>query len=592
MKRHEVKEEHRWRLEDIFLSQPEWEQQLNLLNKDIAGILAFKGKLKTADTILEAFKFGDDISKRIEKIIYYSMMFKDQDQGNSKANEYFAKAITVSTHYSSYASFINPELSNLPNEELQALIDNPNFSDHDYSLKMILKNKQHILSEGEERILALSSKTFYAFSEIHSKLDNVDMVLPKVELDGKKTQLTHGNYALFLTNPDQKTRAKAFKAYYKAYGGIINTLGANFAASVGKDNMLATVRKYKSAQEQSILSDDIPTGVYTKLLDAVNKNLSTLHDYMAFRKKILRLDQLHMYDLHCPIFEKAEIKLPYDEAYDLCVEGLEPLGAEYKQLMNRARDDRWIDVEETENKRSGAYCCGVYGVHPYVLLNYTQTTNDIFTIAHEMGHAMHSYYSAKIQPYAKNDYAIFVAEVASTVNEVLLLKHLLKTQKDPNIKKYLLSYYLDMFRTTLFRQTMFAEFESKTHADEQKGKPLTVDYLNKTYSALNKKYYGAATTQDKQIRLEWARIPHFYRAFYVYQYSTGIISAINIASKMLNNEEGAFAKYKTFLSAGGSKSPFDILKDTGVDLLSDNPYNVAFGEFSDTLSELKKLCGL
>jgi len=590
MKRHEVKEAYRWRLEDIFISNAEWEKELASVNKEMTGILSFKGKLKNADKLLEAFNFNDSIGKRLEKLFCYAMMLNDQDLSDTKASELKAKALTIYTNFSSYASFIDPELSSLPEDELQSFIDDPKFAPYEYSLKQIIVNKRHILSEGEEKILALSGKTFSAFSQIHSKLDNVDMVLPKIDVDGVKTQLTHGNYGLLLQNPNQAIRAKVFKGYYKAYEGIINTLGANFAASVGKDNLLASVRKYSSAQEQAVSSNDVPAGVYDKLVKKVNDNLKNLHNYMAFRKKIMGVEQLHMHDLHCPIFEQADLKLDFDKAYQLCIEGLKPMGEEYNKLLKQAIDDRWIDVEETENKRSGAYCCGVYGVHPYVLLNYTPTTNDIFTIAHEMGHAMHSYYSAKVQPYAKNDYAIFVAEVASTVNEVLLLKHLLKTVDNPNIKKYLLSYYLDMFRTTLFRQTMFAEFESVTHSDEQSGKPLTVEHLNKTYAALNKKYYGPATTQDKQIRLEWSRIPHFYRAFYVYQYSTGIISAINIANMMLSGQKDAFTKFKTFLSAGGSKSPFEILKDTGVDLLSDEPYEYAFSEFEKTLSELKALC--
>jgi oligoendopeptidase F len=290
------------------------------------------------------------------------------------------------------------------------------------------------------------------------------------------------------------------------------------------------------------------------------------------------------------VFEKAELAVDFERAYELVLEGLRPMGAEYLGLLRTARQNRWIDIEETDNKRSGAYACGVYGVHPYVLLNYKQTTHDVFTIAHEMGHAIHSYYSAKTQPFAKSDYAIFVAEVASTVNEVLLLKRLVAAANDERMKKYLLSYYLDMFRTTLFRQTMFAEFEKTVHESEAAGTPLTPDYLSKVYYKLNKKYYGPETTHDRQIRLEWARIPHFYRAFYVYQYATGIISAVHIANSILSGAPGAFDRYKTFLSAGGHKSPYEILKDAGSDLLKPDVYDTAFGEFRTTLKELKELC--
>jgi len=589
LSRNQVKQEHKWRLEDIFVSLADWNQELVAINKDMVAVLSYKGRLKDADTILACFNFLDAMGKRIEKLYCYAMMYKDVDLTDTMAAECKSKAQNVFVSFNAYTSFVTPELSNLAVETLEEFIADTRFKNYDYSLKNILKSKAHILSEAEERLLALSGKTLSAFSDIFSQINNVDLKLPKVNIDGKPIELSHGNYGMLLQHNLQDTRKKVYKAYYKAFEGVINTIAANFGASINKDNFLAAARNHKSAREKSVFNNDVPVAIYDKLLQKVDSNLSLMHDYMHFRKKVLKLENLCMYDLHVPMFDKADIKLPYDKAYDLMVEGLEPMGAEYRQLLIKAKNDRWIDVEETANKRSGAYCCGVYGAHPYVLLNYTPTTNDIFTIAHEMGHALHSYYSDKTQPYGKNDYSIFVAEVASTVNEVLLLKHLLKTQKEPHIKKYLLSYYLDMFRTTLFRQSMFAEFEATVHAAEQKGVPLTVDYLNKTYNNLNKKFYGNAVTYDKSIRLEWARIPHFYSSFYVYQYATGLTSAINIANSILSGETSTFDRYKKFLSAGGHKSPFDILKDAGVDLLTDAPYDIAFDEFRKTLDELKAL---
>jgi oligoendopeptidase F len=374
-----------------------------------------------------------------------------------------------------------------------------------------------------------------------------------------------------------------------AVKSVINTIAANYAASVNKDNFLSLARGYGSALERALEASDVSAEIYDALIKAVGDNLAPVHDYVDLRKRVLNAEQLHMYDLYVPMFENADISRSYEDAYKLVIEGLRPLGSEYAELLKTAKDARWIDVEETENKRSGAYSCGVYGVHPYVLLNYTRTTHDIFTIAHELGHAMHSHYSAAALPYAKHDYVIFVAEVASTVNEVLLLKHLLAGAADKGIKKYLLSYYLDMFRTTLFRQTMFAEFENAAHKTEAAGKPLTVESLSSLYMKLNKKYYGPAVMHDRDIRYEWARIPHFYHAFYVYQYATGLTSAVQIAADILKNGEPAVARYKRFLSAGGSKSPYEILKDAGVDLKSPESYETAFKEFAATLEELKGL---
>ncbi|MCL2847444.1 MAG: oligoendopeptidase F [Firmicutes bacterium] len=590
LKQQDVQEKHRWRLEDIYASPTEWEEELQKANKDSVKVLKFKGKLSSADGVLEAYAFCDDFEQRLEKLYCYAMLASDRDLADSKFQEYRTKAYTLMVKFNSAASFMNPELSKLEESFLQELIQDSRFSAYTYRLEEIIKNKKYILSEAEERILALAGKTLAGFKETFSKIDNVDLKFPTITVDGEKHPLTHATYAELLSHPNQELRKKAFRTLYKTYEGVIHTLCANFGSSINKDNFLATVKGYKSALDLSLTNNDVPSEVYGKLLSQVDENLPAMHDYMEFRKKQLKLEEIHMYDLHVALFEDAELRLDYEGAYDLMLEALKPMGEEYLQLLTKARKNRWIDVEETENKRSGAYSCGVYGVHPFVLLNYKPTTHDVFTLAHEMGHALHSFYSSKNQPYAKNDYSIFVAEVASTVNEVLLLKHLQKTVTDEKIKRYLLSYYLDMFRTTLFRQTMFAEFEREVHTKEQAGTPLTVDYLSKYYLKLNKKYYGSAVSVDRQIKYEWARIPHFYSAYYVYQYATGITSAVTIANGILSGDPKALERYKQFLSAGGHKSPYEILKDAGVDLLTDQPYKVAFGEFKSALKELKKLC--
>ncbi len=590
MKRSEVELKYKWNLDDIFVNISEWEKEYSALNKEIVKILTFKGKLGVKENLLECFKFRDNINQRMERLYCYTMLKKDENAKDETAQSLNSRAETLFVQYGSLSSFITPEISALDETTLKEFIRDPDFSDYDYALSEIIREKKHILSASEERLLARGGKVFSSFHDIFHTIDSVDLPLPVISVNGKREQMTHGKYSLWLQNPDAEVRKKAFKGMYAAVESLINTLTANYASAVNKDNFLAEVRGYKSAMEKSLSGNDVPTAVYDTLVKKTSQNLDAVHDYVALRKKVLKADNLHMYDLYVPMFENADIACDYEEAFEMVLKGLAPMGEEYLSMLRKARDERWIDVCETDNKRSGAYSCGVYGVHPYVLLNYSRTTHDVFTIAHELGHSMHSYYSSKTQPYAKSDYVIFVAEVASTVNEVLLLKYLLGVTKDENLKKYLLSYYLDTFRTTLFRQTMFAEFEAAAHKMEAGGQPLTVETLCKTYMKLNKKYYGPAAKHDKQIRMEWARIPHFYSPFYVYQYATGIVSAVNIANSILSGGKPAFDRYKMFLSAGGCKSPYEILQDCGVDLMTDYPYEVAFGEFRDTLKELKKLC--
>jgi oligoendopeptidase F len=589
MKRSEVKPENTWNLSDIFINAGEWENEFARLNTEIVRTAVFRGRLGDKKTLLDALRFCDGLSARIEKIYVYAMFCKDENGRDPRAAALRARAETLYVRFGAEASFITPELSALEETALEAFIADPDFSDYDYMLKSIIREKKHILSEKEEKLLALGGRTFSAFREIFSNIDDVDLPLGTIKADGKTEKLSHGKYGLFLQHKDQGVRKKAFDAMYKAVGSLVNTIAANYAASVGKDNFLASARGYGSALARALGSNDVPVAVYDTLVERAGANLGAVHDYVKLRKKILGLPVQHMYDLYTPLFDNASVTCGYDKAYAMVAEGLKPLGGEYAELLERAKSERWIDVEETEDKHSGAYSCGVYGVHPYVLLNYHPTVHDIFTIAHEAGHAMHSYYSSGAQPYAKHDYSIFVAEVASTVNEVLLLKHMLAVSSDNGVKKYLLSYYLDMFRTTLFRQTMFAEFERDVHAADAEGSPLTVESLSKAYFALNKKYYGAGVRHDAQIRFEWARIPHFYRAFYVYQYATGLVSAVNIAGAILADGEPALARYKEFLSAGGKKSPYEILKDCGVDLCAAAPYDKAFGEFRSALAELEAL---
>ena len=588
MKRSEVEKKYLWALEDVYASDDLWEKDYKELDKSVNFVSAYKGKLSDKAKLLELLKKSDETEIKLEKLYSYARMRLDQDSSNNFYAGLTDRAQALLVKYSAVGSYINPELCSLDEKYIESLISDPDFSDYDYMLKGVLRRKKHTLGENEEKLMSMAQSPLSQFQSAFSKIDNVDVQLGSVKVDGRKVKLTHGTYAQLLQNPDQNVRKAAFTTYYKGYENLLNTLTAVYAGSVKSDVFSATARGYKSCLEAAMFNENVPECVYTNLIESVDKNCKYVHDYVAYRKTALGVERLNMYDMYVPIVEGADMSLPFEEAFNLVKKGLAVMGDEYAGLLQKAHDERWMDVYETENKRSGAYSWGSYSTKPFVLLNYSATIHDIFTIAHELGHSMHSYYSNHTQPYSKAGYAIFVAEVASTVNEVLLLKYLLGTTTDKKMKKYLLSYYLDMFRTTLFRQTMFAEFEKISHDMEQKGKPLTPKSLSDAYMKLNKKYYGPAVTHNKQIATEWARIPHFYNAFYVYKYATGITSAVNIANSILK-DNSFVAQYKKFLSAGGSDSPYEILKIAGVDLATRAPFDFAMNEFKDTLQQLKAL---
>lgn len=585
MKRSEVDKKYLWSLEDIYSDDRLWEKDCKELEKQADFPLAYRSKLSDKSKLLELLKKSDEYEIRLEKLYSYAKMRLDQDSSDDHYSALTDRGEALFVKYSSACSFINPELCAADESYIRALIEDPAFSDYDYMLKGILRKKKHTLSEKEEKLLSLSRAPLSMFQTAFGKIDNVDVKLGSVKAGGKKIKLTHGAYSQLLQNPDQNVRRAAFNTYYKGYESLLNTIAAVYAGSVKADVFMARARGYKDCLSAAMFNENVPECVYTNLIESVNDNCRYVHEYVAYRKRALGVERLNMYDMYVPIVEGAEMSLPFEEAFELVKKGLAVLGDEYVSLLQKAKDERWMDVYETENKRSGAYSWGSYSTKPYVLLNYSATMHDIFTIAHELGHSMHSYYSNHTQPYSKSGYAIFVAEVASTVNEVLLLKYLLKTTSDKKTRKYLLSYYLDMFRTTLFRQTMFAEFEKISHDMEQKGKPLTPGALSAAYLKLNKKYYGAAVTHNKPISYEWARIPHFYNAFYVYKYATGITAAVNIAAGILQDPSN-IEKYKRFLSAGGSDSPYEILKIAGVDLAERKPFDAAMREFKQSLDML------
>ena len=587
--RKDVPQNRKWDTSVIFASQKEWDDLYASLEGKL-DFSAYKGKLNNAETILACMEAVNAVVKDLSLLSVYAFMRRDEDTRLSEFDALQTRVQMLSMKFSANVSFINPELTALPVEKLEELAADPRLKDYDYTIRGIIKGKPHVLSEEIETLLSQESRIFGGFQNIFSMINNADLPLPTIRVNGEKVRLTHGTYGLMLNSPDRRVRRAAFKAFNKVYMDLINTITATYVGNIDKDVFLARIRKYDSCLQMALAGEDVDVQVYKNLLDSVNANLPLLHRYFKDRKKILGVKTLHMYDIYTSLVENAEIKVDYEEAFDIVKEGLAPLGEQYGKLLQEAHDNGWIDVEETEGKRSGAYSISVYGLkHPYVLLNYQKTTGNVFTLAHELGHAMHSYFSERNQPYEKSSYKIFVAEVASTVNEVLLLKHLLKKTEDVKLKKYLLSYYMDTLKGTLFRQTQFAEFEYLSHDMAEKGKPLTKDALCQAYLELNKKYYGPAVESDPEIAYEWARIPHLYRRFYVYKYATGIVSAVSIAERILNEGQSAVDDYFRFLSSGGSDSPVELLKLAGVDLTKTDAFDSCMASFKAALEEFEQL---
>ncbi len=591
MERKEIAENLQWKTSDIFSSDEEWDKAYAAFEAEYTNFPfdKYSGKLGNKEDLLACFAMSDKISRQIELLYVYAHLKHDEDLRVAKYTSMHAKVGALISKIFAQLSYVEPELTALEDKVLQSFIDDKDFAEYDYKLRKIAASKAHVLSAAEERLLTLGSDVMRDFQSVFMMLDNANLNLPKAKLDGEEVQMSHGLYGVVLHSQNGEERKEWFEKYYEAYIKLIDAISQTYVSNVKKDVFYKTVRNYDSCMAMAMDGEDVQPIVYENLIEAVHAALPTMHDYISTRKEVLGLEEQHMYDIYAPLVEDADIKLPFNEAYDLVIEGLAPLGESYQNILRKGRADGWIDVCENEGKRCGAYSAGVYDTHPYVLLNYQESTNDIFTIAHEMGHAIHTYKSNETQPYAKADYTIFLAEIASTVNEVLLLKHLYKKTDDKNVKKYLLNYYMDSIRATLFRQTQFAEFEQIAHAKAEEGEALTKESLCETYYDLNKQYYGEGIVHDEKIAYEWARIPHFYNAFYVYKYATGIISAISIVKRILTEGESAVKDYFTFLSSGGCQDPVSILQKAGVDLTTKEPFKVAMQEFADTLSEFKKL---
>ncbi len=589
LERKKVNDRYKWKVSHIVENDEVWNEKFQAIVAEFQILPTYKGKLGDDATLLEFLKKQDELTIELIKLYLYAHMNSDADTRDDNYQQMQRRIQSALVMISSSLSFVETEICLRSEEQLLALSKKPEFSDYSYMLEKLAKDKKHVLSEEVEKVLADVGSFSGGFREAFSMFDNADVKFKKITIDGVETEMSHGVYGYALQCGDQATRQAAFESMFGAYKDHINTIAALYGNHVKKDAFYAKTKKYDSCLSMALEQNDVDPAAYENLIKTVDENCKYMHKYMAFRKKALGVEKLNMWDLHTSIVKDVDIAVPYEKAYKMVKEALKPLGEEYQGLLTEAYENGWIDVCETKGKRSGAYSTSTYGCHPFVLLNYQQTSHDIFTIAHELGHAMHSHYSQENQPFAKSDYVIFVAEIASTVNEVLMLKYLISKSKDVEMKKYLLSYYLDMFRTTLFRQTMFAEFELEAHKLAEADAPITANALSEIYYNLNKKYYGKAVTHNDLIRYEWARIPHFYTSFYVYQYATGITAAISIANNILKNGEKAFKGYKQFLSAGGSMPPIEILKLAGVDLTTEEPFKVAMKEFKDTLNELIKI---
>lgn len=592
-KRSELPKELTWDLEDIFATDEEWKKELESLKQDIPKIKAYDGKLAdSAQVLSDVLKLQDNLSQRLGKLFTYSHMRNDEDTTNSFYQEMNAKAENVLTLASSSMSYIVPEILSIDEEKLKTFqTENEELALYKQTLDEIARQRAHILSQKEEELLAEASEPMENASQTFGLLNNADLTFPAVKNeDGEEIDLTHGRYIGFLESKDRSVREEAFKTMYDTYGKFKNTFSSTLTGTIKKDNFYAKIRNYDSARHAALDGDNIPEQVYENLVEAVNDKIHLLHRYSALRKKVLELDELHMYDMYTPLVQNVEMKIPYEKAQEYVVNSLAPLGDDYVNIIKEGYQNRWIDVEENKGKRSGAYSSGAYGTNPYILLNWQDNVNDLFTLAHELGHSVHSYYTRKSQPFRYGNYSIFVAEVASTCNEALLNEYMLNHLEDEKEKLYLLNHFLEGFRGTVFRQTMFAEFEHDIHKRMQEGEALTAEKLTEIYYALNKKYFGDEVVSDEEIGLEWSRIPHFYYNYYVFQYATGYSAATALANGILTDEDGsAVERYLSFLKAGSSDFPIEVLKKAGVDMTSKQPILEALDVFEEKLEEMEKM---
>lgn len=591
-KRDEIDDKFKWRLEDIYPTEDKWEEDYQAAKSLISEIEGYRGKLSLgAHELLEALDHYHETQRILERLFVYARMRKDEDNSNAKYQALSDRAQLLLVEFASASSYMVPEIIAIDEEVLKGWVKEDNkFDVYRQFLDEILREKDHVLSPKEEQILAMAGEVCDAPAQIFSMINDADIKFPYIKNEeGDEVELTKGRYISFLESKDRQVRRDAFKALYSTYSKQKNTLATTFVYNLKKDAFITRTRKYNSSLEASLSGDNVGVEVYDNLINTVEDNLEPMYRYIDLRKRALDVDELHMYDIYVPFVEKADMKVSYDEAKNIVANALEPLGKEYIEVLKEGFESGWIDVYENVGKTSGAYSWGCYDAHPYVLMNYQDNLDGVFTLAHEMGHAMHTYHSNKNQPYPLASYRIFVAEVASTLNEILLTHYLLDTIEDKASRAYIINHYLEGFKGTVYRQTMFAEFERIVHNKTMEAIPLTCQDLCSIYYDLNKKYFGDNIVIDRDIEMEWARIPHFYSSFYVYKYAIGFSAASALAKAILDKKEGAVERYIEFLSSGGSDYPVNQLEKAGVDVSIPKPIDEAINVFSKLVDELDSL---
>lgn len=591
-KREELPENLTWDLTKIFSSDQEFDEKYLELSEKLKKSEKYKGTLdQRASQFLDAIEFVLSVYRQTEIIYVYAHLKNDQDTGNTEYQALYARASSLFSKVSEAVSWFEPEILQLSDERIwQYFKEEPKLEVYRHYIQQIVDNRAHVLSADQESLLAGAGEIFEASSDTFAVLNNADLVFPTIEGEnGEKVQLSHGVYGQLLESTDRSVREAAFKGLYSVYEQFRNTFASTLSTHIKGHNFKAKVRNYSSAREASLSNNHIPESVYDTLVAVVNKHLPLLHRYMELRKRLLEVEKLHMYDLYTPVLGEAPITFTYEEAKEKALEALKPMGEEYMTIVEKAFSERWIDVVENKGKRSGAYSSGSYDTNPYILLNWHDTLDQLFTLVHEMGHSVHSYFTRSNQPYVYGDYSIFLAEIASTTNENILTEYLLETEKDPRVRAYVLNHYLDGFKGTVFRQTQFAEFEHFMHTEDEKGVPLTSEYLSDSYGKLNAKYYGPAVEEDPEIKFEWSRIPHFYYNYYVFQYSTGFSAASALAKRILSQEPDALENYLAYLKAGNSDYPVEVMKKAGVDMTQAAYIEDAMSMFEQRLNELEEL---
>lgn len=591
-KRHEVPEELTWDLTVIFNSDAEFEKAYQDVEGSLAKITGFKGKLQEgATTFQQAVETLLDVSNKLETVYVYAHLKNDQDTANSTYQGMYDSASLLAAKSGEAMAWFEPEVLEIPENQLNSYFEeNKELAVYRHFIDQMTDNRDHILSANEEALLAGASEIFGASSKTFSVLNNADIQFPTIkDENGEDVQLSHGVFGELLESTNRSVREQAFKKLYSVYQGLKNTFASTLGSNVKYHNYNAKVHHYGSAREAALANNHIPESVHDNLIEVVAEHLPLLHRYVALRKELLGVDELHMYDMYTPITGEAGIKYTYEEAKEETMKALQPLGKEYEAVLEEAFENSWIDVVENTGKRSGAYSSGAYATNPYILLNWHDSLNNLYTLVHELGHSAHSYFTRKNQPYVYGDYSIFLAEIASTTNENILTEYLLQTVTDPKVRVYILNHYLDGFKGTIFRQTQFAEFEHTIHEEARKGTPLTAEFLTNYYGELNARYYGPAVEKDPEIAYEWSRIPHFYYNYYVYQYSTGFSAATALADKIMSGEEGALDKYLTYLKSGNSDFPIEVMKKAGVDMTEKDYIEKAMAVFERRLNELEEL---